>query len=97
MRRTGPWSAGAILRGGEGHKDHLYVHSSVAGTGLAGEIIDTLLAAGAAQWVGRFYVEASELARALFARKGFALVKRRDFEPRGVMIHNYAMERVEAV
>lgn len=42
----------------------------------------------------RFFTEASELARGLFEREGFALVSRRDFVLRGVSIHNYAMERI---
>ena len=41
----------------------------------------------------RLYVEASELARRLFLRKGFTVVTRRDFAVGGVMIHNYAMEK----
>jgi putative acetyltransferase len=39
------------------------------------------------------FVEASEAARRLFIRKGFAQVKRRDFLLPGVSIHNYLMEK----
>ena len=45
----------------------------------------------------RLYAEASELARPVFARAGYALLHRRDFtipfEGGAVAIHNYAMEK----
>ncbi|MFN3817341.1 hypothetical protein [Brevundimonas sp.] len=37
--------------------------------------------------------EASEAARRVFLKRGYAVVERRDFEVAGVAIHNYAMER----
>ena len=45
----------------------------------------------------RLYTEASELARPVFARAGYALLSRRDFTipaaDGAVAIHNYAMEK----
>ena len=76
----------------DGHVDHLYARPDAAGTGVAGALLDRLIAAAREMGAGRLYVEASELARPLFERKGFAVVRRRDFEVRGVPIHNYAME-----
>ncbi|WP_232475887.1 GNAT family N-acetyltransferase [Flavisphingomonas formosensis] len=88
--------AGALLAYGDleadGHIDHLYCHPDAAGTGLAARLLDALLAHAAAEAMPRLHVEASELARSLFARKGFRVVRRRDFEIAGVAIHNYAME-----
>ena len=75
----------------DGHIDQLYARPDAVGTGVAGEVLDRLIAAARAAGTTRLYVEASELARPLFERKGFDLVRRRDFEVRGVAIHNYAM------
>lgn len=77
----------------DGHIDHLYCAPHAAGKGVAAALLDALLAEAAARRTPRLYVEASELARGLFERKGFAVTARRDFEVRGVAIHNYAMER----
>ena len=41
----------------------------------------------------RLYTEASEAARRFFLKRGFVVTQRRDFSLRGVMIHNYAMEK----
>jgi len=76
-----------------GHIDHLYCRPDAAGKGVAGAILDGLVAEAASRGTPRrLHVEASELARGLFERKGFTVVARRDFEVRGVPIHNYAME-----
>lgn len=77
----------------DGHIDHLYCRPDAAGAGVAEALLDEILARAAAAGMARLYVEASELARGLFVRKGFIVVCRRDFELRGVAIHNYAMER----
>jgi putative acetyltransferase len=76
----------------DGHVDHLYCHPHAAGRGLAGALVDELTRRAAAQGLERLYVEASELARPVLERKGFGVLHRRDFEVRGVAIHNYAME-----
>ncbi|MGA0607361.1 GNAT family N-acetyltransferase [Phenylobacterium sp. VNQ135] len=77
----------------DGHVDHLYCRPDAAGKGVASALLDALLDGARAAGMPRLYVEASELARGLFARKGFTVERRRDFEVRGVAIHNYAMER----
>ena len=43
--------------------------------------------------IERLHVEASEGARPLFRRKGFAVLERRESERRGVPIHNDAMAK----
>jgi putative acetyltransferase len=43
--------------------------------------------------LGRIFVEASELARPLFERRGFTLLARNDLVLDGVDIHNYRMEK----
>lgn len=78
----------------DGHIDFLYCRPDVAGRGVASRLLDELLARAAAARMRRLYVEASELARPVFERKGFAVTQRREFAVRGVAIHNYAMERL---
>ncbi|WP_436063636.1 MULTISPECIES: N-acetyltransferase family protein [unclassified Phenylobacterium] len=77
----------------DGHIDHLYCRPEAAGTGVALTLLEALERLARDQGVERLYVEASELAKGLFERKGFTVSHRRDFEVRGVAIHNYAMER----
>jgi putative acetyltransferase len=78
---------------GDGHIDHLYCRPDAAGAGVAPGLLDELIARATSTNIPGLYVEASELARGLFERRGFALVSRRDFELRGRLIHNYAMKR----
>ncbi len=77
----------------DGHIDHLYCRPDAAGRGVASALLDALIARGAEAGLPELRVEASELARPLFERKGFRTLARRDFEVRGVAIHNYAMRR----
>jgi putative acetyltransferase len=50
--------------------------------------------------IGRLFTEASELARPVFERAGYALLHRRDFTiamgDEHIPIHNYAMEKALA-
>lgn len=76
-----------------GYIDFLYAAPEVAGSGIAGTLLDTLEAAARADGMRRLYVEASEAARRFLLKRGYAEITRRDFEVDGVAIHNYAMER----
>ena len=80
-----------------GHLDMLYCHPDHAGKGLALALLHAAEAVARAQGVTRLFTEASELARPVFARAGYAMLHRRDFAiPSGeseVAIHNYAMEK----
>jgi putative acetyltransferase len=77
----------------DGHIDHLYCRPDAVGTGVASRLYDALEATARRQGLARLYTEASEAARRLFQRKGFAVIQRRDFAIGGVDIHNYAMEK----
>jgi putative acetyltransferase len=77
----------------DGHIDHLYCHPDAIGTGVASALTGRLEQAAREQGIGKLYVEASEAARRLFARKGFTVVRRREIKRNGVAIHNYAMEK----
>ena len=77
----------------DGHIDHLYCRPDAAGTGVTAQLYDALEVVAVARGIARLYTEASEPARRFFARRGFALIARRDFKVRGVAIHNHAMEK----
>jgi putative acetyltransferase len=77
-----------------GHIDHLYCRPEVIGTGVASALYDRLEQHARERGMTTLFVEASEAARRLFLKKGFAQVKRREFLLRGVRIHNYLMEKL---
>jgi putative acetyltransferase len=77
----------------DGHIDLLFALPEAAGTGAAGALLDALEAVARAEGMMRLYVEASEAAKGLFARHGFTLIERNDFEQGGVATHNYRMEK----
>jgi len=92
--------AGGVMAYGDlepdGHIDHLYCRPDAAGRGVGSALVARLVERARAAGLTRLYVEASEGARPVFERKGFRVTHRRDFEVRGVPIHNYAMElRIE--
>lgn len=86
-----------VLTEPDGHLDMLYCHPDHAGRGLARALLTSAETAARAAGIGRLFTEASELARPVFTRAGFALLHRRDFAiPAGsgeIAIHNYAMEK----
>ena len=77
----------------DGHIDRLFCAPEAAGHGVASRLYDAIEAAARAQGFSRLFVEASELARRLFERKGFTVLERQDMVLRGVPIHNYRMAR----
>lgn len=77
----------------DGHIDLLFALSEVAGTGIAGVLLDAVEVIAKTEGMMRLYVEASEGAKGLFTRHGFALRERNDFAMSGVSIHNFRMEK----
>lgn len=81
----------------DGHLDMLYCHPDHAGCGFGARLLAEAEAAARDMGLERIVTEASELARPVFLRAGYALLRRRDFSigPAGapVAIHNYAMEK----
>jgi len=75
----------------DGHIDCFYCHPEVAGNGVGTALFARLKEAAIAAGIARLRVEASEAARRFFLRERFDIVARRDFELRGVHIHNYDM------
>ena len=89
-------AAYAVLEA-DGHLDMLFCHPSHTARGLGLRLLTEAEVAARKLGVERLYTEASELARPVFARAGYALLHRRDFtipfEGGEVAIHNYAMEK----
>lgn len=85
-----------VLEAG-GHLDMLFCHPEHTGKGLGFALLAEAEAAARVQGVTRIFTEASELARPVFARAGYALLHRRDFtipfKDGEVAMHNYAMEK----
>jgi putative acetyltransferase len=86
-----------VLTEPDGHIDMLYCHPDHTGKGVAGVLLSAAEAGSRGSGIIRLFTEASELARPVFERAGFAVLHRRDFEiaheGREVAIHNYAMEK----
>jgi putative acetyltransferase len=77
-----------------GHIDHLYARPDAAGTGVARLVYDRLEQAAHDSGIERLFVEASEPASRFFAKRGFRIIERNDFELDGVPIHNFRMEKL---
>jgi putative acetyltransferase len=77
----------------DGHIDRLFCAPGAAGRGIASRLYDAVEKAAREQDITRLFTEASELARRVFERKGFAVVERQDLVIRGVAIHNYRMAK----
>jgi putative acetyltransferase len=77
----------------DGHIDCFYLAPDVAGTGIGASLYARLEHEARSLALASLFVEASEAARRFFLRQGFAEDHRRDFERRGVRIHNYAMSK----
>ena len=77
----------------DGHIDRLFCAPEAAGQGIASRLCDAVEAAAREQGIRNLFTEASELARRVFERKGFAVVQRQDLVIRGVAMHNYRMAK----
>jgi putative acetyltransferase len=86
-----------VLTESGGHVDMLYCHPDHTGNGVASMLLGLAEAEARKAGVAALFTEASELARPVFARAGYALLHRRDFSivhaSADVAIHNYAMEK----
>jgi len=85
--------AGFISLEADGHIDHLFVAPDFARRGIASRLLNHLEHHARLVKIPCLFTEASEVARPIFERQGFAVIERRDFELGGVAIHNYAMEK----
>lgn len=77
----------------DGHIDHFYCRPDVTRSGVAVALYEAIEAVARDRGLRRLHVEASEPARRFFERRGFVALERRAFPIRGVVIHNYRMEK----
>jgi putative acetyltransferase len=77
----------------DGHLDFLYVAPEADGLHVGSLLYAALEDHARGLGLSRIFVEASELARPLFERRGFVLLGRNDLSLDGVAIHNYRMEK----
>ena len=77
----------------DGHVDMLYCHPDHAGRGVASALLAAIESAARQAGMTRLHTEASETARQVFARAGYATVLRRPLEIDGVALHNWKMEK----
>jgi len=77
----------------DGHIDHLFCRPDVAGTGVTAQLYEALEEAARGRSISMLFTEASEPAKRFFAKRGFEVIERRDFEISGVPIHNFRMEK----
>ena len=78
----------------DGHVDFYYALPEVTRTQLTTLMFDELEATAQREGMARLFTEASEAARRFAEKRGFKVLRRQDFEIDGVLIHNFAMEKV---
>lgn len=79
---------------GQGSIGFLYSHPQWARTGAVELLYLCLEQAARTAGIRTLHVEASELARRFFARRGFRWIKRQEITLGSVQIHNHRMEKV---
>jgi putative acetyltransferase len=77
-----------------GHIDHLFCIPEQIGKGAASMLFDAPENRARVLEIPKLFVEASEVARPFFERKGFRVLRRNQIFRRGVELHNYAMEKM---
>lgn len=101
--RDGRWVLVAVEPGGrilgyadleaDGHVDQLYCAPEGAGRRIGSRLLAEIESVARGAAIARLFVEASETARPVFERAGFAWLERRDLVIGGVAIHNHSMEK----
>ena len=77
----------------DGHIDMMFCRPDWAGRRVASALFRSIEAAAMERHMPRLYTEASEIAKPVFSKWGFNLVRRNDMEIDGIAIHNYIMEK----
>ena len=76
-----------------GYIDFSYVVPAAMGKGVADALYAVCEGRLRARGIRTLTVQASELARSFFLRHGWQVQSRQEIERRGVMLHNYRMEK----
>jgi putative acetyltransferase len=77
--------------------DQLYVHPAVARTGVASALVDAIEKLAAARGVATLVTEASDTAKPLFEKRGFAAESRNTIEIEGEYLGNTRMTKALAL
>jgi putative acetyltransferase len=78
----------------DGHIDHLFCIPEQIGKGAASMLYDVLENRARLLALPKLFVEASEVARPFFDRKGFRVLRRNEIVRREVTLHNYTMDKM---
>lgn len=76
----------------DGHIDCLYTHPQHNRTGVGSALLRHIIEVARRNAIPRLYTEASHLARGLFLKHGFAILRENHLELRGVKMSNWIME-----
>lgn len=77
----------------DGHINFLYSAPEACGRRVGSTLYSALERHARAMSMPRLFVEASELAKRLFTRRGFVFLRRNELTLEGVAIHNFSMEK----
>jgi putative acetyltransferase len=78
----------------DGHLDFLYCAPEAEGKGIGSALYRALEKRARLQGIASIHVEASELARPLFERNGFRILRRNEVKIGAVTLHNFSMEKL---
>lgn len=84
---------GFITLEADGHIDLTYVHQNYQRRGIASALYQHLEQQARQRGITKLYVEASELARPLFEKQGFRLVRRNQVCRNNIQLVNWSMEK----
>jgi putative acetyltransferase len=77
-----------------GYVDRLFVHPSFARRGVAGRLLDAVVAIGVADGLGELTTHASLVARPVFERAGFEVVHRETVARGAITLDRFLMRRM---
>jgi len=84
---------GFITSDTPGHIDLLYVHPDFRRMGVAGALLDVLVADAGARGITSLRTEASRTARPFFEKAGFSMLRAERVMRNGVALERFVMER----
>lgn len=76
-----------------GHIDRLYALKEASGRGIATHLVEHVINYAAHSEVPKLFTEASDLARPVFERCTFEIIRKNPVNIDGVLMHNWLMER----
>ena len=76
-----------------GHVDCFYCAPDAAGQGIGAALYAALERAAIARALPELHVDASEIARGFFLRRGFCQIARNTIRRHGTILHNYTMTK----